>query len=30
MLVIWNVRSLSLLAVGVGLVALGHVVMPAR
>ena len=30
MLVSWNVRSLSLLAVGVGLVALGHVMKPAR
>ncbi|MEW2292036.1 hypothetical protein ABZ719_04910 [Streptomyces sp. NPDC006743] len=28
-LVSWDARSLSLLAVGVGLIALGHVVKPA-
>lgn len=30
MLVSWNVHSPSLLAVGIGLVALGHVVKPTR
>ena len=30
MLVSWNVHSPSLLAVGIGLVALGHVVKPRR
>jgi hypothetical protein len=30
MLASWNVHSLSLLAIGVGLVALGHVVKPTR
>ncbi|MBA4864249.1 hypothetical protein H1V43_23400 [Streptomyces sp. PSKA54] len=30
MLISWNFHSLSLLAVGVGLVALGHVVRPTR
>ncbi|MEU3840804.1 hypothetical protein AB0E88_12320 [Streptomyces sp. NPDC028635] len=30
MLASWNVRSPSLLVIGVGLVALGHVMKPAR
>ncbi|MEV5082924.1 hypothetical protein ACIQFZ_14525 [Streptomyces sp. NPDC093064] len=30
MLVSWNVHSLPLLTVGVGLVVLGHVMKPAR
>jgi hypothetical protein len=30
MLVSWNVHSPSLLAIGIGLVALGHVVKPTR
>jgi hypothetical protein len=30
MLVSWNLRSASLLVVGIGLVALGHVVKPRR